>query len=62
MIVANDVSGSETGFNSTDNAATVIVADGSEVAFDRMSKELLAQEIISIINGRIGASGSEEGI
>jgi len=47
-IVANDVSQSDTGFNSDDNAATLISAH-TEITFDRRSKNQLARDLIKHI-------------
>lgn len=44
MIVANDVSRSDIGFNSDDNAVTLLWRDGQE-ALEKMSKERLAIEL-----------------
>lgn len=52
MIVANDVSRPEAGFNSDQNAATILWPDGSaEVALT--SKRQLARTLIGIIAGRL---------
>ncbi|MEP5567348.1 MAG: bifunctional phosphopantothenoylcysteine decarboxylase/phosphopantothenate--cysteine ligase CoaBC [Halioglobus sp.] len=48
MIVANDVSGPDTGFNSDENEVTVLWESG-EQALDRASKSNLAREIIALI-------------
>jgi phosphopantothenoylcysteine decarboxylase/phosphopantothenate--cysteine ligase len=53
MIVANDVSSAQTGFNSDDNEATIIYRDGRETAFPKMSKEDLALRIIEAINDEL---------
>jgi len=47
-IVANDVSQGDTGFNSDDNAATLISAD-AETSFDQRSKTQLARDLIKHI-------------
>src|SRR5690554_4132098 len=44
MIVANDVSRTDIGFNSDDNAVTLLWKDGQE-ALEKMSKERLALEL-----------------
>ena len=48
MIVANDVSDQTIGFNSDDNAVTVIWRDGDQ-ALGRASKETIATQILSLI-------------
>ena len=48
MIVANDVSNKRIGFDSDNNAAEVITAEGA-IAFSERSKYLLAQNIIELI-------------
>ena len=47
-IVLNDVADASIGFNSPENAATLIYA-GGEVAFPKQSKELLARSLIGQI-------------
>lgn len=47
-IIANDVSASDVGFNSDDNAATLISQAG-ELQFDRRSKNQLARDLITSI-------------
>lgn len=51
MIVANDVSDSSIGFNSTDNAVTVFWADGQQ-AFASQPKRVLARELMELIVAR----------
>lgn len=51
MIVANDVSDSSIGFNSTDNAVTVFWADGQQ-AFASRPKRVLARELMELIVAR----------
>lgn len=48
MIIANDVSDSSIGFNSNQNAVTVLWPDGQQ-AFDQMDKSELAQQLIQLI-------------
>lgn len=48
MIVANDVSDSTIGFNSDDNAATVLW-QGGERSIPRASKQSIARELVSLI-------------
>ncbi|MFK8047320.1 MAG: bifunctional phosphopantothenoylcysteine decarboxylase/phosphopantothenate--cysteine ligase CoaBC [Halioglobus sp.] len=48
MIVANDVSSTETGFNSDENEVIVIWPDGEET-LKRSSKSIIAREILALI-------------
>ena len=52
LIVANDVSDKRIGFNSDDNATTLLWADG-EVGLPMMSKSTLSRKIISLIAERV---------
>lgn len=52
MIIANDVSDSSIGFNSEDNAATLIWADGEELLAKR-SKRQLARDLIERIADKL---------
>jgi len=56
MIVANDVSDQTIGFNSDDNAVTVIWSDG-EQTLERASKETIARQILSLIAHQAPESG-----
>ncbi len=49
LIIANDVSQASIGFNSDDNAVTVLAKSGSAVEFDQRSKAQLARVLISHI-------------
>ena len=51
MIVANDVSNSDIGFNSDNNAVTVFWKDGDQ-HFDTMNKKTLARSLIQLIAER----------
>jgi phosphopantothenoylcysteine decarboxylase/phosphopantothenate--cysteine ligase len=46
MIVANDVSGSDAGFDSEYNAATILSRDGGVVVLPRMTKREMAERIL----------------
>lgn len=48
MIIANDVSEGEIGFNSNDNEVTVIWTDG-EKALARANKSAIARQIVELI-------------
>ena len=48
MIIANDVSQGEIGFNSNDNEVTVIWTDG-EKALARANKSAIARQIVELI-------------
>lgn len=59
MIVANDVSESDRGFNSEDNQTTVLYRAGGEVceeALPLMSKGNVARRIVELITTQLGAS------
>ena len=47
FIVANDVSQTDIGFDSDENQAVILGADGSKQALDKMDKQKLAFEILS---------------
>lgn len=59
MIVANDVSDATIGFNSDDNAATILWKEGSE-QIERISKYQLAGKIISNIAKRLNTVKKRE--
>ena len=48
MIIANDVGNPSIGFNSDDNAVTLLSSEGS-IAFPEMSKAVLARRLIAHI-------------
>jgi len=52
MVVANDVSNSAIGFNSDNNAVTVL-SDSGEQHFDQRSKTVLAQNLITLISEKL---------
>lgn len=56
MIVANDVSNSTIGFNSENNAVTVLWADGSK-DLAQASKAAIARELIALVAERLGLTG-----
>jgi phosphopantothenoylcysteine synthetase/decarboxylase len=47
LLVANDVSQPGTGFDSEDNAVTLLYADGRELTLPRMSKTAVAEHIVA---------------
>lgn len=49
LIVLNDVSRADVGFNSDDNAVTVFDHDGQAAVFDKASKRVIADELINYI-------------
>lgn len=53
MIVANDVSQSDAGFNVDTNKATIMFSDGSQVEHNLMSKDALAALILDAVAFRI---------
>lgn len=57
MIVANDVSRSDIGFNSDQNAVTVIWPDGQH-QLDQASKSQIARDIITLIAQRLSPSAT----
>ena len=52
MIVANDVSQAGIGFNSDDNAVTIVWPEG-EVALPLASKQIIARQLIEAIGERL---------
>jgi phosphopantothenoylcysteine decarboxylase/phosphopantothenate--cysteine ligase len=48
-IVANDVSGSETGMESDENEVTIFFRDGETKTISRASKKIIARELVKII-------------
>jgi len=59
MIVANDVSDQRIGFNSENNAVTVLWEGGSE-SFSLQSKSLLAGNIVELITANMAQRSSEK--
>ena len=55
MIVANDVSNAAIGFNSEQNAVTVLWRNGSRV-LEQASKAAIARDLIALIATRLGAA------
>lgn len=53
MIVANDVSQADIGFNSDQNAATAIWPGGGSQVFEITSKTQLARQLVALIAGRL---------
>ena len=49
LIVLNDVSRSDVGFNSDDNAVTVYDRDGQAASFDKAPKSVIASELMNFI-------------
>jgi len=49
-IVANDVSGSETGMESDENAVTIFFRNGDSRKISRASKKIIARELVKIIS------------
>ncbi len=49
VIVANDVSGSDSGMESDDNAVTIFFRDGESKTISRAPKKIIAREILKII-------------
>lgn len=57
MIIANDVAGSDTGFNSDDNRVVALWSSG-EQAFDTMSKAQLSRHLIALIAEHFAAKNA----
>lgn len=51
LIVANDISRKDIGFDSEDNEVTLFLSNGNKLKFDKMNKKLLSEEIIKVISG-----------
>jgi phosphopantothenoylcysteine decarboxylase / phosphopantothenate---cysteine ligase len=49
-IVANDVSGSETGMESDENEVTIFFRNGESTKISRASKKIIARELVKIIS------------
>jgi phosphopantothenoylcysteine decarboxylase / phosphopantothenate---cysteine ligase len=49
MIVANDVSGSDSGMESDDNEVTIFLRNGEEKFIPRAPKKIIAREILKIV-------------
>lgn len=49
FVVANDISASDSGFNSDDNKVTIISRNGEEVHLEKMNKRAVAREIFNKI-------------
>jgi phosphopantothenoylcysteine decarboxylase/phosphopantothenate--cysteine ligase len=48
MIVANDISRKDIGFNANDNEVKIFLKDGSVISYDKMSKKELARHILTL--------------
>ncbi len=60
MIIANDVSKKDIGFNSDFNQAVIITDNGDEIAIPRMSKDDLALRIINEIENKLQGKKNEK--
>lgn len=49
-IVANDITSSDTGFQSSENKVTILTREGKSISLDKMSKREVAQKLFDIIN------------
>jgi phosphopantothenoylcysteine synthetase/decarboxylase len=59
LLVANDVSRKDIGFDTEDNEVVLFHADGTRVALPKAPKAELARELVRIIEGRVrGAAGA----
>jgi phosphopantothenoylcysteine decarboxylase/phosphopantothenate--cysteine ligase len=50
MIVANDVSGTDSGMESDENAVTIFFRNGESQTISRASKKIIARELVKIIS------------
>jgi phosphopantothenoylcysteine synthetase/decarboxylase len=50
MIVANDVSQTDSGMESDENAVTIFFRNGESQAISRAGKKLIARELVKIIS------------
>lgn len=57
MIASNDVARSDIGFQSDDNALTIIWGEGSQV-LEKAAKSVIARQLVAIIAQRINAASS----
>jgi phosphopantothenoylcysteine decarboxylase/phosphopantothenate--cysteine ligase len=55
LIVANDVADASIGFDSDQNAVTIIARDGSSTKIERAPKIVIANRILDLIVERVGA-------
>ena len=58
LIIANDVASPGQGFNSDNNAVTLLATDGQQESLPCMSKTLLAEQLISRILQRMPQPGA----
>lgn len=49
-IVANDITSTDTGFQSSENKVTILTREGENISLDKMSKREVAQKLFDIIN------------
>jgi phosphopantothenoylcysteine decarboxylase/phosphopantothenate--cysteine ligase len=56
LIVANDVSDTSIGFDSDQNAVTVIARDGSSTKIERAAKIVIANRILDLVVQRLGSA------
>ncbi|MBM7868922.1 phosphopantothenoylcysteine decarboxylase/phosphopantothenate--cysteine ligase [Clostridium pascui] len=51
-IVANDITSSDTGFQSSENRVIILTRDGEKLSLEKMSKREVAQKLFDIINDK----------
>lgn len=51
-IVANDITSSDTGFQSSENRVTILTREGKKLSLEKMSKREVAQKLFDIINNK----------
>ncbi len=61
MIVANNVADTSIGFNSDDNETTVILSNGDAIPLEKMSKSVVARELVTIIAGQHAEKSAQHG-
>jgi phosphopantothenoylcysteine decarboxylase/phosphopantothenate--cysteine ligase len=59
-IVINDVGAEGIGFDSADNAVTVVTADGAELELDRAGKDVIADGVLTRIDELLSHGGRED--
>ncbi|HVT42770.1 MAG TPA: bifunctional phosphopantothenoylcysteine decarboxylase/phosphopantothenate--cysteine ligase CoaBC [Thermoanaerobaculia bacterium] len=60
LIVANDVSDAAIGFDSPDNAVTILDRSGEVLHIPKTSKEILARQILDVVAARLASAQSPQ--
>jgi phosphopantothenoylcysteine decarboxylase/phosphopantothenate--cysteine ligase len=58
MIVANDVSSDEVGFEADQNAGHLLLADGGTIELPKMAKSAFAEQVVDVIAGALRDRGT----